>query len=306
MKLPIKSLTAFLGIQMPAAPTEKILSAVGGVVSIYLIFFVSQWATDLQGAASILPSMGAATVLLFGVPSGPLSQPWALFAGNLLSAFIGVLCYQWIDHIVIAASVAVGLSIGLMFVFRCVHPPGGATALAAVIGGDAIYELGFYYVLTPTLINCCIIFSVAFLFNNLFGWRRYPVSLTPKIKTKETSITSRRPQKQHIQQALQQFIKNNPEKNQLLSAETIKQILDESYLYSQYDDNNRHSLIQDAHYSNGENSFDWSVRKIVDLIPHQDPSHNLVLYRVIDGKNKLRSDSCTFDQFNEWAKFRLK
>ena len=80
--------------------------------------------------------MGAATVLLFGVPHGPLSQPWALFAGNLLSAFVGVSCFMLISNTFIAAGVAVSLSMGLMFVCRCVHPPGGATALAAVIGSQ--------------------------------------------------------------------------------------------------------------------------------------------------------------------------
>ena len=34
----------------------------------------------------------------------------------------------------IAAAASVGLAIGVMYYARCLHPPGGATALSAVIG----------------------------------------------------------------------------------------------------------------------------------------------------------------------------
>jgi CBS-domain-containing membrane protein len=61
-----------------------------------------------------------------------------------------------------------------------VHPPGGATALAAVIGGVHIHALGFTYIITPVLVNTVTILLVAVLFNYLFKWRRYPSYLTLK------------------------------------------------------------------------------------------------------------------------------
>lgn len=49
--------------------------------------------------------------------------------------------------------------------------------MAAVIGGSQIHALGFQYVLAPVAINVVIILFVAFLFNILFKWRRYPAFL---------------------------------------------------------------------------------------------------------------------------------
>ena len=57
---------------------------------------------------------------------------------------------------------------------RCIHPPGGATALIAVIGGPSIHALGYRYVIEPVMINALTILAIAFAFNNLFRWRRYP------------------------------------------------------------------------------------------------------------------------------------
>jgi len=122
----------------------------------------------------IVPSMGASAVLLFAAPHAPFSQPWNVVVGHLLSAVIGVACWQWIPQVTLAASAAVGLAIGAMYVTRSLHTPGGATALAAVIGGDELHALGFGYLFQPILLNVAAILLVALLFNGLFKWRRYP------------------------------------------------------------------------------------------------------------------------------------
>ena len=80
----------------------------------------------------------------------------------------------------IAAAASVGLAIGVMYYALCLHPPGGATALSAVIGGPHILALGYEYILTPIAINTVTILLVAVLFNALFLWRRYPTFLIPK------------------------------------------------------------------------------------------------------------------------------
>ena len=72
-----------------------------------------------------------------------------------------------------------------MYYTRCIHPPGGATALAAVIGGPNIHALGYQYTLTPIAINTAIILLVGLLFNALFHWRRYPAFLLSKETEKD-------------------------------------------------------------------------------------------------------------------------
>lgn len=167
---------------------EKFISLLGGFVSIYIIYLITNRLLGVAEAVYIIPSMGASAVLLFAAPNVPFSQPWNVFGGHLISAVIGVVCYQWIPDIHIAAAASVGISIWVMYYTRCIHPPGGATALAAVIGSTQIHELGYLYVITPVLINTVTILVVAVAFNALFSWRHYPANLGLKKTNKMKSV----------------------------------------------------------------------------------------------------------------------
>ena len=125
-------------------------------------------------------------MLLFAVPHSALGQLWNVIGWHLISATIGVNCAKCLPSGGIAAAASVGLSIGIMFFAHCIHPPGGATALATVLGGPNIHALGYEYILKPIAINTVNILLVAFLFNALFRWLRYPAFL----KSKESRIDS--------------------------------------------------------------------------------------------------------------------
>jgi CBS domain-containing membrane protein len=159
-----------------AGHLEKWVSGAGGLIGILGVLLVAQAYLGLNGSAGLAASMGASAVLLFAVPHGPLSQPWPVFGGHLISAVIGVACAQLVAQPFLGAALAVALAISAMYYLRCIHPPGGATALTAVAGGHAVHALGFHYVLTPVLLNVLIILSVAILFNYPFPWRRYPAA----------------------------------------------------------------------------------------------------------------------------------
>lgn len=156
---------------------EKLLSTLGGFLGIFGIFMSSQWLLDPAVSVLIVPSMGASAVLLFAAPHAPFSQPWNVIGGHAISAVIGVACWHWIPDFAVAASASVGLAIGAMYFARCIHPPGGATALAAVIGSDKLHQLGYAYEYAPILLNAITILLVAILFNGLFKWRLYPAHL---------------------------------------------------------------------------------------------------------------------------------
>ena len=174
------SLENILGIELsPTSHAEKLISGTGSFVAIYAIYYVSEQILGSDALAIVL-SMGASAVLLFAVPHGQLSQPWPLFAGNMISAVIGVICAKYIPDLYYASAVAVGASVAVMHYAKCIHPPGGATALTAVVGGTSVTDLGFMYVLSPVLLNIFIIFIAAILFNYLFTWRRYPAFLSGK------------------------------------------------------------------------------------------------------------------------------
>jgi len=181
-----KILQHYLGIDLaPVSQHEKLISAGGGFIGILLVVTLSNWLMGAGPAVYIIPSMGASAVLLFAAPHSPLAQPWNVFGGHLVSAGAGVICAQFIPLPGVAAAASVGLAIGAMYYLRCMHPPGGATALAAVIGGAQIHALGFEYLLTPVLVNTATILSVALLFNYFFQWRRYPACLAVKDTAKQ-------------------------------------------------------------------------------------------------------------------------
>jgi CBS-domain-containing membrane protein len=173
--------------------TEKVISTVGGFLGIFGILLVSQWLLDPEVAVMIVPSMGASAVLLFAAPHAPFSQPWNVIGGHAASAIVGVACWQWIPDFAVAASASVGLAIGAMYFARCIHPPGGATALAAVIGAEKLHDLGYAYVYEPILLNAVTILLVAIVFNGLFRWRRYPAHLHVGEETVEPGVPGYEP-----------------------------------------------------------------------------------------------------------------
>jgi len=172
---------------------EKLISTVGGFLGIFGIFMSSQWLLDPEVAVYIVPSMGASAVLLFASPHVPFAQPWNVIGGHAISAVIGVACWQWIPDFTVAASASVGLAIGAMYFARCIHPPGGATALAAVIGSEKLHHLGYTYECAPILLNAVTILLVAVAFNGSFKWRRYPAHLHFKAKTAAAKIEQYEP-----------------------------------------------------------------------------------------------------------------
>ncbi len=162
---------------------EKLVSGLAGLVGIALIMWVSTHFLVSKEWPVVVASMGASAVLLFAVPHGPLSQPWNLVGGHLISAFIGITVAKWVSDPVAASALAVGLAISVMYITRCLHPPGGATALSAVVSGPGVLELGYQYMVTPVALNVAVMLVWALVINNLLRNRRYPEGLrrpTPK------------------------------------------------------------------------------------------------------------------------------
>lgn len=154
---------------------EQWISAAGGLLGILAVASISHLFAGGHGALLIASSMGSSAVMLFAAPHGPMSQPWPLMGGHLVSALIGIACVQWLGgDLVLAAGLAVGLSIAAMYGLRCLHPPGGATALSAVLGGETVYAMGYGFLFSPVLLNLVVLLAVAVAFNYPFAWRRYP------------------------------------------------------------------------------------------------------------------------------------
>ncbi|KAF0812138.1 Magnesium transporter MgtE [Andreprevotia sp. IGB-42] len=155
-----------------AGGRDRLVACIGACLGMLLTQWISRSALG-QASPWFIAPMGASAVLLFAVPASPLAQPWSIVGGNLVAASIGVACAQWIPDQMLAVGCAVALSIGVMFPLRCLHPPSGAVALTAVLGGPAVHQLGFHFVWHPVLLNSLLLAALAILFNNLAG-RPYP------------------------------------------------------------------------------------------------------------------------------------
>lgn len=151
---------------------EQIMSTVGAFLGLLLASLVSHLALGEMNPWFIAP-MGASAVLLFAVPASPLAQPWSIIGGNLIAGLIGVTAAHLFSNLSVAFSLAVALSIMLMLSCRCLHPPSGAVAMTAVLGGNAVTQLGYSFVIWPVMINSVLMLLLALMFNNLIG-RRYP------------------------------------------------------------------------------------------------------------------------------------
>ena len=159
------------------APNHEIVwSAIGsffGILSVYLVGHLQD--LRIEDSLFLIGSFGASAVLIYGVPTSPYAQPRNLVLGHVLSAVVGVSCLLvFKEHIAVAAAAAVSLAIVVMHFTRSIHPPGGATALIAVLGGSNIHALGYWYALTPVGLGAVLMLGVALLVNNLSPHRRYP------------------------------------------------------------------------------------------------------------------------------------
>ena len=156
---------------------EQFWSFLGSFVGIGLIAYSQSQQFLQQDIVYLIGSFGASSVLVYGIIESPFSQPRNLIGGHLISAFVGVTVHLLFPHtLYVSAPLAVSLSIVFMQISKTLHPPGGATALIAVISSKKITDLGYWYLLYPVLTGVLILFFTALLFNNITSSRRYPSS----------------------------------------------------------------------------------------------------------------------------------
>jgi CBS-domain-containing membrane protein len=154
---------------------EIVWSWIGAFLGIASVAFVNYNIFKGTDLVMIIGSFGASAVLVYAAIRSPLAQPRNLLGGHVISAVIGVTAYNLLDNFMwLAASVAVATAIAAMLATKTLHPPGGATALIAVIGSQKIHNLGYLYVIIPAGSGAVIMLIVALLINNIPKSRQYP------------------------------------------------------------------------------------------------------------------------------------
>jgi CBS-domain-containing membrane protein len=154
---------------------EIFWSWLGGFLGIALVGLIHYHYLEGANQVLLIAPLGASAVLIYGVLKSPLAQPRNLLGGHVLSALIGVTAFKLLaPHPWLAAALAVATSIAVMHATRTLHPPGGATALIAILGGPKIHQLGYLYALCPVAAGAAVMLVVALLVNNIPATRRYP------------------------------------------------------------------------------------------------------------------------------------
>ena len=296
-------LIQLLGIQLDSTQhKEKIISAIGGFISIFFVLLISSSIVGMNSSGLIVASMGASAVLLFAVPHGPLSQPWPVAGGHLLSAIVGVSCYLIIPNLVLAASLSVGISIAVMYYFRCIHPPGGATALSAVVGGNQVHLLGYEYVISPVLYNVLAILLVAIMFNYIFPWRRYPAALAKQ-----------NPAKKYANVKVSSSINVIPKVDLEYALKSMRSFTDisEIELEQIYKTASQHELethlspeniILGHYYLHGKNDGSGVIKRVID---ESCDEKDMIIYKVITGPERKKTEASTREEFSVWAKHEV-
>ena len=155
--------------------SEIIWSWIGSFLGIAAVAVVNSTIVDKTDLVMIIGSFGASAVLIYGAIRSPLAQPRNLVGGHMISAAIGVTTFNLLPTpLFLTSAIAVATSIAIMHATKTLHPPGGATALIAVIGSQKIHDLGYLYVLIPAGIGPIIMLILAILVNNIPSNRRYP------------------------------------------------------------------------------------------------------------------------------------
>jgi CBS domain-containing membrane protein len=303
-----RGLLRLLGVESDnSSLLEKLISGIGGFVGIYLILLINQRIVGHTDAPLIVASMGASAVLLFAAPHGKFSQPWNLIGGHGIAAAIGVACAQLIPDQFAAAALAVGISISVMYALRCIHPPGGASALMAVIGGNPIHALGYTYVLAPVLLNALVILAAAVSVNALFAWRRYPAGL-PHWASGRTPHAAPAPETvrtQHLEHGDLEFALRKIGSYIDVTEDDLETIFELAQAHARLERLPVEALRLGHYYSNGEYGSDWAVRRIIDEAAENHSDQGLVIYKIIAGTARNTTGTCTRAEFANWARYEV-
>lgn len=167
----LRQCSFYLGGDQPAVPwVERLRSVFGAFIGLMLVLTMAKYLGELSGLDEwLMASLGASALLVFALPGSPMAQPWAVVAGNTLSALVGIAIIHVVQDPLLAMPLAASLSILGMFILRCLHPPAAAVALIVVLGQVMHYRYAFF----PVMVDSILLVLAGAVYSNLTG-KRYP------------------------------------------------------------------------------------------------------------------------------------
>jgi CBS-domain-containing membrane protein len=146
-------------LHLPHSQWQKaVLAGLGTALAIGLLGYFSATTTFIM----LVAPFGASCVLMFGMPTSPVSQPINVVGGHIFSAVIGLALHFMFPDSFVAEGMAVGLAVAGMMLLRIVHPPAGATALVAYLTATSWWFLVF-----PVMVGSVTLVVIAALYHRL-------------------------------------------------------------------------------------------------------------------------------------------
>lgn len=250
----------------------------------------------------LVASIGASAVLVFAVPHGALSQPWAVMGGQGVSALTGLVVAHQLGAGLVPAALAVALAILAMHTLRCIHPPGGATALSAVMAAGEGHLPGWSFLFSPVLLNAGVLVLAGVLLNAPFAWRRYPVALAFRHAAK-TPGGALAPEEPFTQRQLRDAL---AELDSLVDiSDEELQVLYQALKRQQDSDVLREGdLVLGGYYSNGQAGETWAVRRIIDA-SEPDARKPQLIVKTVAGPGRGDVRVMTRADFLGWGRYRV-
>jgi len=160
----------FGGDQPHISWLERFRSVLGAFLGLMLALTIAKYLGELTGLNEwLMASLGASALLVFALPQSPMAQPWAVVAGNTISALVGISVIHLVNEPLLAMPLAASLSILGMSILRCLHPPAAAVALIVVLGNVMHYQ----YALFPVMVDSLLLVLAGVVYSNLTG-KSYP------------------------------------------------------------------------------------------------------------------------------------
>lgn len=283
---------------------ERALATLVAGVGVLLVALISQHFMSSLSAPGfwLVASMGASAVLVFAVPHGALSQPWPVIAGQGFSTLAGLAVAHLFGASLLAGALAVAMAIAAMHSLRCIHPPGGATALSVVMLADSGHLPDWSYVVNPVLLNATLLVLMAVLLNAPFSWRRYPVAWAFR-KAGVIKGASLAPESPFTPRQLREAFAELGSMIDISDDEL--QVLYQALRRQQaHDELSEQDLQVGAYYSNGDVGEHWSVRRIIDA-SESDARRPQLIVKTVAGPGRGDIQVVLRKAFLSWGKYQV-
>ena len=137
--------------------------------------------------------------------------------------------------------------------------------------------------LTPVLLNVAIILATAIAVNGCFAWRRYPGRLGRAPAARTTSRATRSARRAALSHSDFEYALHEIDSTVGVSEGELARIHRLASAHARSDHLEPWQIRRHHFYSNGHYGAEWSIRKIVEDDPHDEPGRDFVTWLAVDG-----------------------